>query len=191
MPRRGDADFRRPFSIQFMLRRGGGIRWLNNLRQNLYPGMGPAHISAVPRLMLATEASYGHLLDEIAEVALGYAVFSFEAVGMYHGKPHGCVAIEVDDDDKCLEHLIAEIHSLTSVQRTRFRPHITIRKGSPKLTYFAYFGDWMGFKRLRSSVAGLLNDYEVSSGRRPLSGRVIGLQVVQGDMIRASFPFGP
>ncbi|KAJ7715829.1 hypothetical protein B0H16DRAFT_496023 [Mycena metata] len=189
MPRRQRGpEFSRPFSVQFMLRRGGGVNWLTNLRHNLLPHAGPAHISVVPRLWIS-EDDYDQLLEDIDNLAQEYAPFSFEAVGLDYGNLNGCVAVEVEDEEERLEEIIDEVHFLTSMDRNRFSAHVTIYKGSSRTTFFPYFDDSMDFEDLRDAVADELDDYERAKGG-PLSGRVIGLQLVQDDVIQASFSFG-
>ncbi|KAJ6548736.1 hypothetical protein B0H19DRAFT_1074558 [Mycena capillaripes] len=144
--------------IQFMLEQGPGVQWLNQFRRGLYPGHGPAHISVVPRFTIH-EDDYEDLLDDMAEskVAAQWEPFEFEAVGMYCGKPDGCVAILVRNDDGVLEEIMDEIPPLVQRRRNRFPPHVTIYKGSQKETYFPFFREILGFQSLQNRLESKLN----------------------------------
>ncbi|KAJ7914582.1 hypothetical protein B0H13DRAFT_2325169 [Mycena leptocephala] len=91
-----------------MLDPGSTVDWLNHIRTQLYPDHGPAHIFVVPHCTVP-EDRYEDVVGEIADLAAGWKAFDFEVVGMCYGKPHGCVAIRVCDEDNILKEIMREI----------------------------------------------------------------------------------
>ncbi|KAJ7708129.1 hypothetical protein B0H17DRAFT_1191624 [Mycena rosella] len=181
------ADFE-DLRIQCMLEPGPGVQWLTQIRRVLYPNHGTAHISVVPHFTIH-EDHYQDLLENLADVAAKWESFEFEADGVCGAKPHGCVAIRVRDNEGILQEIMDEVPPLVRQTHNRFPPHVTIYKGSPKLTWFPYFREFLGFKSLRSRVEAKLNHYRNLRGWS-VSGKVIGLQLLQGNGILESYLFG-
>ncbi|KAJ7328376.1 hypothetical protein DFH08DRAFT_815878 [Mycena albidolilacea] len=143
-----------------------------------YHNHGPANISVVPRFTIH-EDHYQDLLEDLADVAARWEAFEFEADGICGAKPHGCVTVQVRDDDGILQEIMGELPPLVWQTRNRFSPHVTSYKGSPKMTWFP--------------SAWTSNHYEAECRNLrawSVSGKVMGLQLLQGEETLESVPFG-
>ncbi|KAJ7342837.1 hypothetical protein DFH08DRAFT_873653 [Mycena albidolilacea] len=177
-------------TIQFTLSQHRKLQWINDLRDGLYPGHDPAHVTVFPVFSIEQE-KWLDLLNKLAEVAAGMGPFFLTECGMCHR--NDWVAIRLCDEEnpggnrcmavmKELKYLIPDVYRVNE-------PHITVYRGRSTGTYVPYFGEWLGTPGIRKRVKAMVDGYAHERWGDRLAVRATGLQILQHRKVVDSFKF--
>ncbi|KAJ7073034.1 hypothetical protein C8F01DRAFT_1106046 [Mycena amicta] len=178
-------------TIQFTLARGRKLDWMNELRNGLYPGQIPVHVTLFPVFSL-DEDEYEMLLERLEEVAAEFEPWVLWECGTDQNNDWVAIRLEEAEDEEGGGDGFGEIVDLLQdwvPVDAMEEPHITVYRGPRNGAYIPYFGQWMGTAGIRRRLQKLVDDYAMEHGGNGLSVRVTGLQLLQEGEVVGSFKF--
>jgi hypothetical protein len=191
-------------TLQFTLARGRKLSWMNELRNGLYPGQIPVHVTVFPVFSL-DEDEYSALFERLEEVAEQFEPWVLGECGTDQCNDWVAIRLwEEDGEGDGFGEIVAELKDwyvptecsgwkLKDQRRVPVdaveEPHITVYRGPKSRAYIPYFGEWLGTAGIRRRLERLVDEYAAEHGGNGLSVRVTGLQLLQDGKVVGSFKF--
>ncbi|KAJ7839361.1 hypothetical protein B0H14DRAFT_1069689 [Mycena olivaceomarginata] len=175
-------------TVQFTLAHGRKLSWMNELRNGLYPGQIPVHVTVFPVFSL-DEDEYSALFERLEEVAEQFEPWVLGECGTDQCNDWVAIRLwEEDGEGDGFGEIVAELKDWVSVDAVE-EPHITVYRGPKSGAYIPYFGEWLGTAGIRRRLERLVDEYAAEHGGNGLSVRVTGLQLLQDGKVVGSFKF--